>query len=187
MWPLLVGLWKARRGRKAAVATIAPFIERSRQRLRDIPETAWLDPYLVGFMVMLITLVARREVSALDSQALGLVQGGAWGEITGVKSDLIGEETLHLCTTGDREFERGCRDAIAIDLALYRNSVERNSDLGFTGLHDGLGLDMGEARDPEADNLMLLWEHYFDAQVMAHSAAQRVVLERGAGLAYPAV
>ncbi|MDT3686048.1 MAG: hypothetical protein RO009_13520 [Pseudorhodoplanes sp.] len=169
MWPLLLGLWKARCGRKAAVAAIAPLVARSRQRLSDIPDTAWLDPYLVGFMMMFITLVARREVNALDTQALGLVQCSAWGEITGMKPDLIGEETLHLCTTGDRDFERGCRDAIAIDLELYRNVAELNADLGFGSPYDGFGFDMSERR--ESDGVMPLWEHYFDERVMTHAAA----------------
>jgi hypothetical protein len=170
MWPLLLGLWKARRGRRAAVATISPFVESSRRRLKDIPESAWLDPYLVGFMVMFITLVARREVNALDTQALGLVQCGAWGEITGMKDDLIGEETLHLCATGDRDFERGCRDAIAIDLALYRSEVARNSDLGIGGLNDDLGFGLGGERDPEIDDVMLLWQQYFETQITSCSA-----------------
>lgn len=168
MWPLLLGLWKARRGRKAAVVTIAPLVEHSRRRFKEIPETAWLDPYLVGFMMMLITVVARREVT-LDTQALALVQSGAWGEITGMKADLIGEETLHLCTTGDKNFERGCRDAIAVDLALYRSSVAQNSDFGV------FGLDIGAERDPETDNVMLLWEQCFDGQVMTHAAAQSII------------
>lgn len=187
MWPLLFGLWKARRGRKAAVAAIAPFVERSRRRLKDIPESAWLDPYLVGFMVMFITLVARREVNALDTQALGLVQCGAWGEITGMKSDLIGEETLHLCATGDRDFERGCRDAIAIDLAFYRSVVARNSDLGIVDPHDGLGFDIEAERDPDVDDIMLLWEHYFETQVMTHAAGQNAIPGRAADIAHSAV
>jgi hypothetical protein len=170
MWPLLLGLWKARRARKAAVAIIAPFVEQSRRRLKDIPESAWLDPYLVGFMVMFITLVARREVNALDTQALGLVQCGAWGEITGMKSDLIGEETLHLCATGDRDFERGCRDAIAIDLALYRSEVARNSDLGITGLQEGLGFGIDGESEPEIDDVVLLWQHYFETAITSYSA-----------------
>jgi hypothetical protein len=166
---LLFGLWKARRGRKAAVATIVPFVERSRRRLKDIPDTVWLDPYLVGFMVMFITLVARREVDTLDTQSLGLVQCSAWGEITGMRADLVGEGTLHLCETADRDFERGCRDAIAIDLALYKGIVARNSDLGIAGLDEDFIAGPGE-RDPEVDEIMQLWEQYFETEVMAHVA-----------------
>lgn len=165
MWPLLLGLWKARRGRKAAVAVIAPFVQSSRQRLNGIPASAWLDPYLVGFMVMFITLVARRQVDALDSQALGLVQSGAWGDITGLKSDLIGEETLHCCETGNRDFERGCRDAISLDLALHRS----NADFSIGGLPDSI-----EGRDAEVDEVMHLWEHCFDTQVLNVMALRNV-------------
>ncbi len=174
MWPLLSGLWKARRGRKAAVAVILPFVERSRQRFSPVPDAAWLDPYLVGFMMMLITLVARREVEVLDTQALALVQCSAWGEITGLKPDLVGEETLHLCATGDREFERGCRDAIEIDLALYKSLIVRNSDLGFSRLHAGFGFHLAGERVPEFDDIMALWDRYFDAQLMVHAAADGI-------------
>lgn len=178
MWPLLLGLWKARRGRKAAVGIIAPFVTHSRQHLGSIPDSVWLHPYLVGFMVMFITLVARREVNVLDTQALGLVQSGAWAEITGLRPELIGEETLHCCAVGDRDFERGCRDAIDIDLALYRSSAMRNADIGFTGAHHGLGLGMNGERDPEADNIMLLWENYFDTHILSHVAAHDAAPEQ---------
>jgi hypothetical protein len=179
MWPLLFGLWKARRGRKAAVAIIAPFVERSRRRLKGVPDSAWHDPYLVGFMVMLITLVARREVNALDTQALGLVQCSAWSEITGM-TDVIGEETLHLCETGDRDFERGCHDAMAVDLALSKSAAARDSDLGISDLDGGLGGAIDAERDPEMDEAMQLWQQFFDAQVMTH-VAQGIMPARGAG------
>lgn len=183
MWSLLLGLWKARRARKAAVAAIVPFVERSRRRLSGISDAAWLDPYLVGFMLMFITLLARREVESLDSQALGLVQCGAWGEITGLKADLIGEETLHLCATGDRDFERGCRDAMTVDLALYRSSIMRNADLGIVRLQGEAGF--GGDRDAEVEDIMLLWEHFFDAQIL-QAGLQRFAAGRPAGVAHPA-
>jgi len=169
MWPLLLGLWKARRGRKAAVAAIAPLVERSRQRLNGIPDAAWLDPYLVGFMITFITLVARREVNALDSQALGLVQCSAWGDITGMKAELVGEETLHCCELGDRDFECGCRDAVTVDLALYRGSFTREADRGE---ERNIGVD--EVADIDA--IMALWEEHFDAKVL-YAASRRDATE----------
>lgn len=169
MWPLLRGLWKARCGRKVAVAAIAPLVERSRHRLTDIPDSAWLDPYLVGFMVMFITLVARRKVDALDTHALSLVQCNAWGDITGMRSDLIGEETMHLCSTGNKEFERGCRDAIAFDVELYKTAVEPNTDLDFSLRPDGGDPNMSDGS--RSADVMIMWEDYFEHRVMAHAAA----------------
>jgi hypothetical protein len=184
MWPLLFGLWKARRGRKAAVATIAPLVERSRRRLRDIPDSAWHDPYLVGFMMMLITLSAQREVDEIDTQALGLAQCRAWSEITGMNDDVIGEETLHLCETEDREFERGWRDAVTVDLALCQSASARSSDPGVAVLDEGLGIDVNAETAPDAENVLQLWEQYFEAQIMSH-AAHRIVPARGSGAAHP--
>lgn len=169
MWRMLSGIWKARRARKAAVAIIAPFVERSRRRLSGIPEAAWLDPYLVGFMVMLITLIAWRRVNALDNQMLGLVQCGAWGDITGLKADLVGEETLHFCAIGDCEFERGCFDAASIDVALQRSAVAFHDDVDIC-------LQEGEvcaaACDTGTADVIQLWDHYFETHVINAFARQ---------------
>jgi hypothetical protein len=128
MWPSMLGLWKVRRARQAAVATIAPLVEGSRYRLNGIIDRAWLDSYMVGFMVMLITVVVRREIGILETQALGLVQCEAWAEITGMKSDLIGEEVLLLSAARHKNFELGCRNAIAFGDALYENTMSAPVD-----------------------------------------------------------
>jgi hypothetical protein len=168
MWPSVFELWKCRRGRRAAVAVIAPLIEGSRCRLNGIPETAWLDPYMVGFIVMLITLAAKREVDVLDSHALGLVQSEAWAEITGMKADLIGEEVLHLSTAGHKIFEAGCRNAVAFERALYESSIvsDRLEPWGETveiGSHQERA-----SRTPGpfvAQDIAELWADYFDSRV----------------------
>lgn len=167
MWPVMLGLWKARRGRKAAVAMIAPLVARSRDRLRGFPEYIWIDPYMTGFMIMLITLAARRAVSDLDSQALGLVQCEAWAEITGIRSASIGEETLHLSASGHKRFELGCRNAIAFDLALYGTSMAGVADAPLESVDRAVDRYV---RNPEADlcqsqDILALWRHYFENQV----------------------
>lgn len=111
----LLGLWRARQGRKAAAAIIAPFVERSRHRLGDTIEIHWLDPYLVGFMSTLITLVATRRTGGLGSEVLGLVQSEAWAEITGLEAALVGEQICFLSATGHRGFIQGCRNAATFD------------------------------------------------------------------------
>jgi hypothetical protein len=102
-----------RRGRRAAVRTIGPLVERSRASLNGIPDTAWRDPYLVGFMLTLITIVARLESRNLQDHDLGIVQSQAWGTITGMDADLIGEDALTLSKSHPREFQHGC-DAATI-------------------------------------------------------------------------
>lgn len=165
MWPLIRGLWNARRGRKAAVAAIAPLVAKSHHRLNGIPERAWLDPYMVGFMMMLITLTARRAVNIPDSQTLGLVQSEAWAEITETALSPIGEETLHLSAVGHKTFELGCRNAIAFDLALHGTSVAGVADA--TVERTGVAPDMDDPQEQmyESEDVLALWRHYFDSHV----------------------
>ena len=66
-------LLRARRGRKAAVAAIAPQVDASRHRLTGIPDAIWLEPYVVGFITALITLIARETVGSLSVRAMGLL------------------------------------------------------------------------------------------------------------------
>lgn len=166
MWPVLRALWTARRGRRAAVAAIAPLVANSRHRLGRIPERAWLDPYIVGFMIMLITLAARRAVNISDSQTLGAVQTEAWTEITKMRISTIGEETLHLSATEHNAFESGCRNAIAFDLALYGTSVAGVSDGNAHHIDE---LEFNPAGSPhsagEREHIVELWRHYFDNHI----------------------
>lgn len=165
MFPLMRGLWRARRARKAAVATIGPLVTQSRHRLNGIADTCWLDPYMAGFVVMLITLVARRAAT-LDNQNLGLVQCDAWAEITGVRWSLIGEEVLHLSATGDKEFEAGCRNAIAFDLALYGTSMAGVAPVHLDGAKGEFDRYMHtESNLSENPDIRALWMHYFDAHI----------------------
>jgi len=179
MWPLMSGLWKTRRARKAAVATIAPLAERSRNRLNGIPGRLWLDPYMVGFLVMLITLLAKRKVDALDSQTLGLVQCEAWTEITGMKSDLIGAEVIHLSAAGHKTFELGCRDAVAFDLALHGTSTAGVFDLGSGMMDDTLNACVNNPARKIIENqdILALWDHYFETGMAMHAGARGAAYE----------
>lgn len=166
MWPVLRALWTARRGRRAAVAAIAPLVTKSRHRLDGIPDEAWLDPYIIGFMMMLITLTARRSVNISDSHTLGAVQAEAWTRITSMRLSAIGEETVHLSATEHEAFEAGCRNAVAFDLALYGTSVVGVAD-GMSAHVDEIEIDMSGA--PAAaggrERILALWHHYFESHI----------------------
>ena len=175
----ILELWRSRRGRRTAVATIAPLVERSRDRLHGIPDSIWLDPYMVGFVAMLITLVAKREVKEIDQPSLALVQCEAWAEITGMNSELIGEEILCLCTTENADFELGCHNALAFSEALTHAPMVCLGD--------------GEHCDPSsneinprnsltfADNSILstLWSQYFDTQIRAAASGPMIANHLG--------
>jgi hypothetical protein len=114
----MLGLWKARRGRKEAGVMITPFVDQTRQRLGGIPESVWREPYVLGFLGMLITLVATRDIGKLHATALASVQAGAWADITGSDGALVGEEICFLSVAGDQRFDLGCRNARAFFEAL---------------------------------------------------------------------
>jgi hypothetical protein len=167
MWPLIRGLWNARRGRKAAVAVIAPLVTKSRHRLDGIPERAWMDPYIVGFMMMLITLAARRAVNISDSQTLGAVQIEAWSKITGQRLSSIGDETLHLSASQHKAFELGCRNAVAFDIALYGTSIAGVADAAADRSDAPIDWYGGNLQQPfrTSDEIMALWQHYFESHL----------------------
>src|ERR1700720_3378215 len=107
----MFGLWRGRKGRKAATAVITPFMVETRRRLGVIHPPAWRDPYVVGFLGMLITLVATRVAGPLGPAVLASVQKGAWADITETEADLIGDEIAFLSAGHNNAFDLGCRNA----------------------------------------------------------------------------
>src|SRR3569833_877670 len=93
MWQWTANLSRSRRARLAAEGTILPLVEKSRLRLGGIPDAAWSDPYIVGFMMMLITIIARIKNNKNKNKTKSHVQAMAWQNITRQESS-IGEEVL---------------------------------------------------------------------------------------------
>lgn len=155
----MFGIIRARRGRKAAVALITPFVEASRRRFPGLSEEAWLNPYVVGFLAMLISLAAERATGGLDSQSAGLVQLGAWREVTGCNNDLIGEEICLLSTANDGLFGQGCNNARRFMSAITR--AESNDDPDVPRGYSVHGMDY------DLTTAMALWSEYFDAYITA--------------------
>lgn len=156
---------RVRQGRRAAVAAVAPYVEMSRLRLQQIPEGIWLDPYMIGFIAMLITLIAKRAAGPLGMQAMGLVQAEAWADITGLKAD-IGEELCLLSTARDPHFATGCRNAAAFVAALYGDYA------GDETVEWARSVELGDATEPAAELLIeasgdasTLWSLFFDSRI----------------------
>jgi len=163
------GLWKAYRGRRAAVGEIAPLVEGTRLRLGAIPDTTWRDPYVIGFLGILITFIATRSTGPLDTDDLAAVQAGAWTDITGMPGDFVGEEICFLSASNDNRFIFGCRNAEAFVRAL--DTVSRQGDR----LDEGSGSSLTGDREVRST----LWSRYFDAQLIEPSSAETYEHEFG--------
>lgn len=152
MWQLL----RVRRARQAAVAAINPRVERSRAQLQGISDVTWQDPYVIGFLIMLITLIARRAEHRLGEQALGLVQLDAWEAITGTKTSNIGEEVCLLSANGDAAFQDGC-----VNAQRLFSAIEAEEGVHGAPSRGELDADAEVAARPSA----ALWNRYFDERI----------------------
>lgn len=166
-----VAFAEVRKGRKAAVTTIGPLVERSRTALNGIPDIAWRDPYLVGFMLTLITIVARIASRDLQGRDLRLVQSQAWGAITGMDADLVGEDAITLSNSHPREFQHGCLSAMlvatrlcgAAEVALIGYEPWQLMDAtAEAGSLVNDNCDLGAVRHPATGN----WSDAFDAYIV---------------------
>jgi hypothetical protein len=153
---------------------IEPLVDYSRARLGSIPAIAWYQPYLLGFMTMLISLAARLELPAgLTSDQLGLVQLDAWRQITGLEDDMLGEQICLLSASGDEAFASGCANALSFvcsymgaplpaDLSESALEPEVESQLYHDDLvTDDIGIFAG------AEATATLWHRYFEHHVRA--------------------
>ncbi len=162
MWKFL----QVRKGRNAAFATISPFVEESRRRLGGINDEIWLNPYMVGFMATLITLVAQRAIGPLGSHALGLIQSDAWARITGLSGELIGEEISYLSSSENKDFAAGCCDAAAFLDALIGEPVREATDEWQLAVATAsIGARSSANFDELNPGALALWSLYFDGLV----------------------
>jgi hypothetical protein len=107
---------------KAAIGSIRPLVEESRERLNGISDAIWFEPYMVGFISMLITIFAKWEERSMRDDSIGRIQEDAWQAITGLNYP-IGKEIILLSESRDEQFAMGCRDAAAIAGELFWNGA----------------------------------------------------------------
>ncbi|MES0812324.1 hypothetical protein ABLO27_22735 [Roseibium sp. SCPC15] len=162
----MLELWKSWRARRAAVTTIRPLVERTRFVNGHITDDRWMDAYMVGFLTMLITLIAQRRVHSIGSDALGNVQADAWQDITGLPGELVGEEACLLSANGHRDFMRGCENAGKLETALttqggFQWFSSGHSDFDVTATSS-------EPRQMIDDNdIRALWSEYFERPLLS--------------------
>ena len=167
MWQWALDLSRARKARRAAVATISPIVEGSRQRLGGISDVAWSDPYIIGFIVMLISIIARLENSKISGNSMCVVQCRAWEEITAMTSEMMAEQLVLLSTDRNRDFELGCQNAAAFSAILF----------GTETLQEGAGvagaerwLNRSEEGEPatgfvQREDVDAAWIQFFDVHI----------------------
>lgn len=127
---VLLSFWWLRRGRKAAVRRLRPYVERTRAALGAAAERCWTSDYGLGFLVTSVMLAARDVVVHLDQDALGLIQVDGWGELTGLDADLIGTRIALLSLDDDAGFAAGCRAALLFDGAFNRAHPHAGAEPG---------------------------------------------------------
>lgn len=156
----MLEFWKMRRARKAVLAAILPLVQRTRFVHGHISDDAWLEAYMVGFMSMLITLIAQRSVGSIGTDALGNIQADTWQEITGLPGSLFGEEMCLLSACGHRDFERGCGNAARLIAAMTGQRGAEGVELADLGLGSAMFEPLtGQIRIDE--DVWTLWSDYF--------------------------
>jgi hypothetical protein len=149
------------RGRNAAIATIRPLVEDSRRRLDGISDSVWLEPYMLGFLTMLITISAKHTIHRLGGQAMAKVQTEAWQAITGLDYQ-VGEEIILLSEARDQQFMAGCSDAVKVASDFHSRGV-----LGAAiGEPSANNEDAGSNEAATADAIRALgWSQVFDSYI----------------------
>ena len=165
MWHWALELSRTRKARTAAVAAISPILDRSRHRLGGVPDAAWSDPYIIGFMIMLISIIARMEAGRIASHSLGKVQRRAWEDITRTNSDMMIEEMMLLDRTHDQKFELGCHNAAALGSMLLGSSVRDGGAMREEHSCDATGT---QAIEPLAqrEDVSAAWIQFFEAYIL---------------------
>ncbi|WP_290997622.1 hypothetical protein [Hyphomicrobium sp.] len=168
----VASLWMISRARRAAISTIAPMVDLSRGRIGSIPPTRWQEPYMIGFLTMLISIVAKLETRGrLDGDDLGLAQAQAWQAITGLSDDRIGEDICLLSANADPDFWRGCSNAARFFDALYGRQDPVDPDIRElcedAVLAPAPALTPNEARAFGRAGAIAaaLWARYFDDRI----------------------
>jgi hypothetical protein len=162
VWAL--NLIRVYRAKRAATSRIAPLVEGSKRRLGGIPESAWCDPYLIGFTIMLITIAAKATSRRLDDDALCLTQEQAWKCITCRPFDSIGERVLLLSRDNNPDFARGCQTAHELG-SLFNDDPRFSPTTLITFL---------ESESDEGNTTVQVWISAFDAHIQRFSPGQTI-------------
>ena len=103
-------IWTVRRTSAHVARLLAPAVGRTVRRPGGVPSHVWLEPYAVGYLVSLVTMVAV-ALRGTGPKALAFVQVDCWQRLTGIRDDTLGERICLLSASEDPVFAKGCADA----------------------------------------------------------------------------
>ena len=144
---------------KLAIEAVRPTIGIV-QNTYGIPPGFWRDPYILGFLFVLV----RSFVKAAPGQKISDVElGGAVIDVLTALSNMNGEAISRVMVAlfdgGDPEFKRGMEDARAVFLYTFKQHRNEAGDtlvLAATSLVDGGLTDGGDRRSNIASAMVQL-------------------------------
>ncbi len=168
----MFGLLRARSVSKAISARLAPFLRTGRAasafRADEDPASAMPGrplPRTLGFLTVLVTLMARHAGGRLPEHALASVQTSVLAAMTGARPELIGEEILLLSSSGDAAFAEGAAAGSAFFASLQSIDASLASRTGGDASRYFAGSDAGSETDAAAahehgGHLQALWDRH---------------------------
>jgi hypothetical protein len=81
---------------------------------------------MIGFMVMLISIIARIESGKIAGNSLSLVQCRAWEDITRMRSDMMGR-TAPAKHRAQSRIRTGCHNAATLGSILFGSQSFRKA------------------------------------------------------------
>ena len=156
-------LWRVFLARREAVQRLRPFVDRATLESGACNESRWLSPYVLGYVITAITIVARGSVAALEDEALGLVQIEAWEQLTGLDGARAGERMLGFSLGNDSGFVQGCSDGLAFGHLLMGRSPTIGADLSHSATAP---VDVAIASYEQAVSLQDVWARGVGAKLL---------------------
>lgn len=122
----MFALVRARSVSRSIAATLAPFrredvavsLQLGATSSLAVPSGDWLHPRVLGFLSMVVTLLAERRAAHLPDHALASVQSSVLNAITGAGGELIGAELCLLSSSDDADFLDGAAAGLGFFHAL---------------------------------------------------------------------
>ena len=149
----MFGFLKVAKAEKAAVQALRPFVQR---HLEPWPPSFWRDPFVLGFLMVVIAKVGRFETNGkLTTEQTGRVLIRTIDSVGGKSSD-FNDRIAHLSKERDPDFFQGAENAkIIVDYIYGAAPLDTHpAVVAATRLAEGLSMDGRIDRDSIAGGLI---------------------------------